>query len=53
LPVRYRIYFGEPLQFDGDPDDEDAVIEEKVGVVKSAINQMIARGLRERPGIFR
>ena len=26
LPTKYRIYFGEALYFDGDPDDEDAVI---------------------------
>ena len=53
LPTKYRIYFGEPLYFDGDPDDEDTVIEEKVAVVKGAIEQMVARGLRDRPGIFR
>ena len=28
-PVKYRIYFGEPLTFEGDPDDEDGVIEER------------------------
>ncbi len=53
LPTKYRLYFGEPLYFDGDPDDEDAAIEEKVGVVRAAIEAMIARGLRERTGIFR
>ena len=52
LPVRYRIYFGEPLTFDGDPDDDDAVIEEKVWVVKNAIQGMIKRGLDERTGLF-
>jgi 1-acyl-sn-glycerol-3-phosphate acyltransferase len=52
LPTRYRIYFGEPLVFPGDPDDEDAVIEEKVWVVKSTVQSMINRGLKERKSIF-
>ena len=30
LPVKYRIYFGKPMRFEGDPDDEDAVIDRKV-----------------------
>ena len=53
LPTKYRLYFGEPLTFEGDHDDEDAVIEEKVAVVKSAIATLLARGLRERTGLFR
>ncbi len=52
LPTRYRLYFGEPLHFDGDPDDEDAVIERKVEVVTDAIEAQLARGLEERKGIF-
>lgn len=53
LPVRYRIYFGEPLTFEGDHDDDDAVIEEKVWIVRASIQSMIERGLREREGVFR
>ncbi|MBM4358391.1 MAG: 1-acyl-sn-glycerol-3-phosphate acyltransferase, partial [Deltaproteobacteria bacterium] len=53
LPVKYRIHFGEPLRFEGDPDDEDAVIEEKVMIVKSAIERLLARGLAGRTSIFR
>ncbi len=53
LPVRYRIYFGEPLSFEGDHDDDDSVIEEKVWTVKAAIQSLIGRGLQEREGIFR
>ncbi len=53
LPVKYRLYFGEPMVFTGDPDDEDAVLEEKVWVVRSTIQTMIHRGLKERRGIFR
>ncbi|HJL02454.1 MAG TPA: lysophospholipid acyltransferase family protein [Polyangiaceae bacterium LLY-WYZ-15_(1-7)] len=52
LPVRYRLYFGEPLTFEGDPDDDDAVVEEKVWVVKATIQSLINRGLEERPGLF-
>jgi 1-acyl-sn-glycerol-3-phosphate acyltransferase len=53
LPVKYRLYFGEPLQFDGDPSDEDAVIQEKVDVVRRSIEAMFERGLAERKGVFR
>ncbi|MDW8245478.1 MAG: lysophospholipid acyltransferase family protein [Sandaracinaceae bacterium] len=52
LPVRYFIEFGEPLHFEGDPDDEDTVIESKVVVVKNAIRGMLHRLLRERKSVF-
>jgi 1-acyl-sn-glycerol-3-phosphate acyltransferase len=52
LPVRYRIVFGEPLRFQGDPDDDDAVIQEKVWVVKATIQGMIQRGLEDRRSVF-
>jgi 1-acyl-sn-glycerol-3-phosphate acyltransferase len=52
LPTKYRIYFGEPMTFEGDPDDDDAVIEEKVGKVKGTIQSMLNRGLKERKSIF-
>lgn len=52
LPVRYRLHFGEPLRFDGDPDDDDAVVEEKVWVVKATIQSMVNQGLQQRPSIF-
>jgi len=53
LPVKYRIYFGEPMHFHGAPTDEDAVIEEKVGRVREAIEALFARGLEQRSGVFR
>lgn len=53
LPVKYRIYFGEPMRFSGDPDDADRVIDSKVQEVKRAIGAMIERGLAERQGYFR
>lgn len=52
LPTRYHLYFGAPLAFDGDPDDDDTVIQEKVALVKDRIEGLVARGLRERESIF-
>ncbi|MGK4004333.1 lysophospholipid acyltransferase family protein [Sorangium sp. So ce1036] len=52
LPTKYRIYFGEPMTFRGDPDDDDAVIQEKVALVKGRIQSMLNLGLKERKSIF-
>jgi 1-acyl-sn-glycerol-3-phosphate acyltransferase len=52
LPVKYRLYFGEPMHFDGDPDDDDEALEEKVRTVKHRIQSMIHLGLRERAHVF-
>jgi 1-acyl-sn-glycerol-3-phosphate acyltransferase len=52
MPVKYRIYFGEPLRFEGDASEDDAHIEEQVDVVRAAIHAGLERGLRERKGIF-
>lgn len=52
LPTKYRIYFGEPLHFDGNPNDEDEVVGEKVELVKARIAGMIAQGLAARRGWF-
>ncbi len=52
LPTKYRLYFGEPMTFDGDADDDDAVIEEKVWLVKATIQSMVNRGLKARKHIF-
>ncbi|HEY8493493.1 MAG TPA: lysophospholipid acyltransferase family protein [Myxococcota bacterium] len=53
LPVKFRIRFGEPIRFEGDPCEEDAEIERKVERVKRAIRQLIDEGLAERRGWFR
>jgi 1-acyl-sn-glycerol-3-phosphate acyltransferase len=53
LPVKYHIYFGEPILFDGSADEEDAAIQERVDVVKSEITAMLQRGVAQRSGIFR
>jgi len=52
LPVKYHIYFGEPLRFEGSPDDEDAAIEQKVDEVRASIAALLQRGLANRKGIF-
>lgn len=52
LPTKYRIYFGEPLYFTGDPDDEDAVIDEKVWQIRATVQSMVNRGVKERKAIF-
>jgi 1-acyl-sn-glycerol-3-phosphate acyltransferase len=52
LPTRYHIYFGEPMEFRGNPNDEDEVIVKKVEQVKGRINDMIQRGLRQRRSVF-
>lgn len=52
LPVKYHLYFGEPMQFEGKHDDEDKVIRAKVDVVKDAITGLLKRGLDERNGVF-
>jgi 1-acyl-sn-glycerol-3-phosphate acyltransferase len=53
LPVKYRIHFGEPIFFDGNADEDDAAIEERVDAVKQEITAMLKRGVAERAGIFR
>ena len=52
LPTRYRIYFGQPLAFDGDPDDDDTEIERRVALVRSTIQRMLYRGVSERKSVF-
>lgn len=52
LPVKYRLYFGEPLLFEGDAHDDDRVIEARVEQVKQALSALLERGRRERTGIF-
>ena len=52
LPVRYHFYFGEPLRFEGNASDEDAVIEAQVEEVRDAIHGLFERGLGERTSVF-
>jgi 1-acyl-sn-glycerol-3-phosphate acyltransferase len=52
LPVKYRLYFGEPIVLTGDHDDDDDVIDEKTRIVKTRIQSMVQLGLRERKHVF-
>jgi 1-acyl-sn-glycerol-3-phosphate acyltransferase len=49
LPVKYRLYFGEPMKLTGDPDDD---LDEPVKTVKHRIESMLHLGLREREHVF-
>jgi 1-acyl-sn-glycerol-3-phosphate acyltransferase len=52
LPTRYHLHFGAPLRFTGSPDDEDAVLEEKVARVKGAVQKLLDDGVRQREHVF-
>ncbi len=52
LPSKYRITIGEPMMFEGDPDDEDQIIGEKVWVVRHTIQRMLEKGLASRRHVF-
>jgi 1-acyl-sn-glycerol-3-phosphate acyltransferase len=52
LPVKFRLRFGEPLRFEGDPHDDDAAIEAHVERVKASIRELVAEGLAERGSWF-
>ncbi|MCP4599032.1 MAG: acyltransferase family protein [Proteobacteria bacterium] len=52
LPVRYRLQFGEPMHFDGDPDDEDAVVQHKVDQVKDRVKELVNAVRAERKSVF-
>lgn len=52
LPTRYRIYFGEPMEFKGSDDDDDVVVASHVRSVKNTIQRMIESGLKRRTSVF-
>jgi len=52
LPVKYRVYFGEPMKFSGDPDDDDEALDDKIKTVRNRIQSMIHLGLRAREHVF-
>lgn len=52
LPTKIRIYFDEPILFEGDPDDPDEKLSPKVETVRYSIQKMIQFGLETRPSIF-
>jgi 1-acyl-sn-glycerol-3-phosphate acyltransferase len=56
LPVRYHIYYGEPIRTDTEYTPEDADDPERVAEaaqrVKEAVQTRLNRGLKEREGVF-
>ncbi|MHC4390146.1 MAG: lysophospholipid acyltransferase family protein [Planctomycetota bacterium] len=53
LPTKYRLHFGQPLLFEGDPDAPDTVVAPMVEEVRQSMRQLLDHGLRVREGIFR
>jgi 1-acyl-sn-glycerol-3-phosphate acyltransferase len=51
-PTKIRIYFGEPMRFSGDPDEEDTETDRKVQTVRNTIQSMIYDGLHARKHLF-
>jgi 1-acyl-sn-glycerol-3-phosphate acyltransferase len=51
LPTKYRLYFGEPLRFAGDPADERSVLAH-VWLVRQTIQRLIRHGLEQRRSVF-
>ncbi len=47
-PVRIRVYFGEPMEFTGDPNEEDSVVDEKVLLVRRRVQELLRKGLKDR-----
>jgi 1-acyl-sn-glycerol-3-phosphate acyltransferase len=52
LPVKFRIHFGDPLRFEGDPNEEDAAIEARVETVKDEIRALVAQARAARRSWF-
>lgn len=52
LPVKYHLWFGPPMRFRGDADEDDEIVAQHVKQVKHTIQRMIQRGLEQRKGIF-
>lgn len=52
LPVSCQLHFGEPILFEGDGTESDAVIEEYVDRVKARIGALIDKGLPMRSRAF-
>ena len=52
LPVKFHLHFGNPIQFEGDPNEDDSAIQERVDAVKEEIRRLIADGLAARKSWF-
>ena len=56
LPVRYRIYYGDPIpvheRYDPSQADNPSVLKEVAAEVKAAVHELIQQGLADRKGVF-
>lgn len=52
LPVKYRIYIGEPMVFSGDGNEDDQEIHAMVQETKNRIQDMLNEGLQRRKHVF-
>ncbi len=52
LPVKFRLHFGAPMLFGGDPSEDDASIEKKVEQVKDALRTLIDAARAARSSWF-
>lgn len=52
LPARIHLHWGEPMNFSARRDDDDEIIEPMVQEVRSAIGELLRRGLEARQGLF-
>jgi 1-acyl-sn-glycerol-3-phosphate acyltransferase len=51
LPTKYRLFFGEPMAFEGEPED-DARVAENAFLVREAVSHLLRRGLLQRKHVF-
>ncbi len=52
LPTKYRLYFGAPMTFAGDHDDDDHALSEMAEQVRARIQGMVDVGRKERRHVF-
>jgi len=52
FPVKYRYYFGEPILFEGEGNESDESVQERVDIVRDQISLLIEAGLEERTSWF-
>ena len=55
LPVRYHIYYGDPIHFEHEPQEADdpTVVQNAAAAVQEQVHRLVQKGLKERKGIFR
>jgi 1-acyl-sn-glycerol-3-phosphate acyltransferase len=52
LPVKYQLYFGEPMRFQGRKEDDERVVGDKVWLVKQTIQNMLNGALERRTSLI-